>query len=704
MSRLFLALILAAGALFAGEGKWTPRQILELDRAWLKQQGLELPPGKLWDPARGTGLLAAAVNIGGCSAAFISDTGLIITNHHCLFSVVQEHSTPQNDIIAKGFLARSLSEELPSKTTRVTVPRAFTDVTAEILAAVPANADDLERFNAIEAKQKQCVAACEKRPATRCQVAAFDGGMQYVLVETAELADIRLVYAPPRSIGEYGGDVDNWMWPRHTGDFAIARAYVNGAPYRPEFHFPVAKQPLAPGDFVMVLGYPGLTYRALTAAEMAERRDLFFPRRIDLFGEWIRILEESTANSPGGAIAVASNVKSLRNVYKNAQGQLAGFARGRILEKQRAAEDAVLQWAAGQPKHRGALAAREGLLALVNEQRATWERDFLLTAIPAGPKSLYLGTTLVRAANERQKPDAGRDPDYMERNLPRLGERLAREQKNYYAPADKALFESFVRRALALPPGQRIEAIDRHFRGAADPQAIRARIDALYAGTAVLALDERQKMFTESPDALRARRDPVLDLAFELDRELQDLKQRRDRWQGTVSRLRPQWRAAVIAHAGRPVAPDANGTLRVSLAHVKGYAPRDAVVYQPQTTLSGVLEKHTGEDPFDVPESIRAAARGRRFGQWLDPRLKDVPVNFLADGDTTGGNSGSPVVNGRGELVGVNFDRVWENVANDFGYNPDIARNVSVDVRYMLWILDQVENADALLKELGVRR
>lgn len=214
-------------------------------------------------------------------------------------------------------------------------------------------------------------------------------------------------------------------------------------------------------------------------------------------------------------------------------------------------------------------------------------------------------------------------------------------------------------------------------------------------------------MFEESAEQLRARRDPLLDLAFALDRELLGWKEREDRYKGAVSRLRPRWQRAVIAHgahAGRPVAPDANGTLRVSFAHVKGYSPRDAVRLEPRTTLSGVVEKHTGEEPFDVPEAVLAAAPAAPRSRWADPALEDVPVGFLADADTTGGSSGSPVLNGRGELVGVNFDRVWENVANDFGYLPDVGRNVSVDVRYMLWMLDalQGEAAAGLFEELGL--
>ena len=245
------------------------------------------------------------------------------------------------------------------------------------------------------------------------------------------------------------------------------------------------------------------------------------------------------------------------------------------------------------------------------------------------------------------------------------------------------------------------DQIETFLDGAREPGAIRAKVDDLLARTRVTDLDERKKMFDQSEEQLRGRRDPLLDLAFALDAELRALKERDDRFQGAISRLRPRWQRAVIAHAGKPVAPDANGTLRVTFAHVQGYSPRDGVWMRPQTTVSGVAAKDTGEEPFNAPRELLAAAPQAPRSRWADPKLKDVPVAFLADADTTGGNSGSPVVNGKGELVGLNFDRVWENVANDFGYNPEVARNINVDIRFFLWLLKDVQHADSLLKELG---
>ena len=677
---------LAAGLARGEEGKWTPQQLLQFDPAWLKQQGLEVPVSRLWNPARGTGLLAATVSTGGCSGGFVTATGLFLTNHHCLFGIVQEHSRPGRDLITDGFVAQTREQELPGKTMRITVPHRFTDVTTAVQAAAAGRASDLEASKAVEAKQKALVAECEKAPGMRCNVAVFDGGLQYVLVESLELTDIRLVYAPPRAIGEFGGEPDNFRWPRHTGDFAMARAYKDGKPYQPEFYFPIAGTGVKAGDFVMVMGYPGRTMRSMTSAEMANERDYRFGLRGEVYGEWIRLLEETTKGNAQGTIAVAATLKTLNNNHTNAQGQLAGLARGHIIEKQKAADDAVVAWAAKQAAPAKALGAKQELDRLAAERRAVATRDFLFQAIRPGAVALRVATSLVRLAAERAKADAERDPEYMERQWKALRNTMEREQQSFFRPADEAMLAHWLARAGKLGGGERIAAVAGKSR---------ADVAAWYEATKVTELAERLKMFDETTEQLRARKDPMLELAFALEPELRQWQKDTQTYDGAVARLRPEWRRAVIAHAGKPVAPDANSTLRVSIAHVKGYVPRDGVVYTPQTTLAGMIEKHTGEDPFEVPGFILEAAK--------KTSAEKVPLDFLSDADTTGGNSGSPVINGRGELVGLNFDRVWENVANDFGYNPDVARNVSVDMRFFVWLLRDVQHADNILGELGVR-
>jgi hypothetical protein len=701
ITRACVCVVLLALPAAAEEGKWTPQQVLEQGPAWVKSQGFGLPLDRLWDPKTGGGLLANAVQLPGCSGSFISSEGLLITNHHCVVGILQEHSTPQANLGRDGYLARARAGEKHAKGYRVQVPRAFRDVTAEVLASVPGGADDLARFKAVEAKEKALVAECERQPDTRCQFATFDGGLFFTLTEFEELKDVRLVYAPPEMVGNYGGEVDNWSWPRHSGDFALLRAYANGQPYRPRYWFPVSTEGVKEGDAVAVLGYPGRSYRSWIADEMAEREARWFPTVRDTYGEWIEILRRAGATSPAVAIAVEDDLRGLENTKKNAEGQIAGLRRGRIVEKQRAADEKVKASAAKGSSAREVLDAYDGLRALNDQRLQTWDRDFLLDLIQRGPRALRWPAQLARRSTEAQKPDAEREPGYMERDITRMRDQVERDQKRYVEPVDKALVTSWIEKALALPQAQRLKPIDDLF-GGRDGEALVKRIDEIYASSRVFDLATRKTMFDETPDALRARRDPLVDLGFALDAERLALKARRDVAAGATLRLRPVWRRAVIAVAGRPVAPDANGSLRVTFGRVAGYAPREAVRMAPHTSLAGVIEKHTGQDPFDAPARLREAFAAKKFGRWVDPALGQVPVDFLATCDTTGGNSGSPAIDGKGRLVGVNFDRVWENVANDFGYNPEIARNVNADVRYLLWMLEELEGATGLLEELGV--
>ncbi|HEY6323455.1 MAG TPA: S46 family peptidase [Thermoanaerobaculia bacterium] len=757
-------LLCGGGVAGAVEGKWTPEQVLDHDPAWLRSLGLELPPARLWGHGGG-GLLEAAVRVGGCSASFISAEGLLITNHHCAFGILQQHSTPERDLITRGYLASGRGEELTGANVRVTVPHRTTDVSGAVEAAAAlAGGDDLARYQAIEHQKKELVAACERQEGAatrRCEVAAFDGGVRYQLIESLEYPDVRLVYAPPRSVGDFGGEVDNWSWPRHSGDFALLRVYAGpdgrpapqaaaNQPLRPPHFFPLAAHGVRPGDFVMVAGYPGLTFRSLTAPEMRERAELYFPRRAELLRGWLDIMAAASERSAAARIALADRIKGLGNAEKNARGQIAGLRRGHVLARKEAADREVLAWAAspagraapagaasGATSSAGAaspaIAAYQELSRLVERRQATWERDFLLGVARLGPKPLDLAMTLVRQAREAAKPDLEREPPYMDRNRDRLREGLRRDQARIDLPAEGALLADLLARFAALPETARVPAVERLLaglpeapgapaaggggtdaggRGTSPPRfdraalaAIAARATAIVAGSRVTDLEERMKMLDESEQRLLARHDPLLDLAAGLDDALREADEREHRFSGAVSRLRPAWQRAVAAHAGKPLAPDANGTLRVSFAHVQGYSPRDGIEMEPQTRVAGVLEKQTGKEPFDAPEALLAAAARAPASPWSDPWLHDVPVCFLADADTTGGSSGSPVLNGRGELVGVNFDRVWENVANDFGYDPEVARNVSVDVGYLLWVLSTLEGEAArpLLRELGSR-
>ena len=399
---LTLSAVLLASSVLAGEGKWTPQQVLAQGPAWVKAQGFGLPLERLWDEKAGGGLLANAVQLPGCSGSFVSADGLLITNHHCVSGILQEHSTPQANLTRDGYLARSRSDEKKAGAYRIQVPRAFRDVTKEVLAAVPGSADDTARFFAVEAKQKALVAECERQPDTRCQFAEFDGGLFFTLTEFEEIKDVRLVYAPPLGVGNYGGEVDNWSWPRHTGDFSLLRAYKDGQPYRPRYFFKVSTRGVREGDAVAVLGYPGRTYRAWIADEMAEREERYFPGLRDLLGEWIGIMQAEGARSPEAAIAIADDLRGFENTQKNAEGQIAGLRRGRLVEKQRAAEERVKAWAA--KKTRGARPRSPRATASRTQKRRAWRRGSATSSSTWSPEAR--GPSLAAALARR---DRGRE-------------------------------------------------------------------------------------------------------------------------------------------------------------------------------------------------------------------------------------------------------------------------------------------------------
>lgn len=711
----------SSSATRATGGKWTPEQILAHDPAWLRELGLELDPRELWRP-EGGGVLEAVVQLNEASASssvysssFVSPDGLLLTTHHCIFGLLQEHSSLGNDLLADGFLAADRSEELVGTTTSAAVPYRFEDVTAAIEGAVAPGVDDSARYRAIDRKKKELVTTCEGKGGRRCRVAVYDDGVRYVLIESLEFRDVRLVYAPPRRVGDYGGKVDFWSWPRHSGDFALLRVYAGpdnqpaeaaeeNRPYRPRRHLQLSLDGVRQGGFVMAAGYPGITYRSRVAEEMAERTEDYLPRRIGLYRDWRTILEATSADDGEAATLLTGRLNMLSTGEKNLVGKARGVERGGLLAKKRALEAKVLAWATEREEHRAAVEAHRELTAGVRAKRRTHGlRDFLLQQLHYGPLHLMSAVRLTRWAQEREKPDLERRERYQERHRKMVRRSEALVQKRLHPPTERRLLEDFLGRMYEagmpavlslIPDAGSLDGQDR-------VAAYRAATDRLLAETKVLELSERMAMFDESVEELRARRDPLLDFAFELNREIADMVVRRDAWIGALTRLRPVWRRAVEAYLERPLAPDANGTLRVSLAHIEGYRPRDGVWMEPRTRLAGVVEKHTGDDPFDAPPWVLEGAADAPKSRWADPELGDVPVCFLSTGDITGGSSGSPILDGRGRLVGVNVDQVWENVANDFGYDPSLSRNICADVRFLLWLLERTPGSEALLEELG---
>ena len=696
-------------------GMWMPAQ-LAAQAETLRRAGFALDPAVLTDPTAFP--LGAVVSLGGCSASFVSPDGLIITNHHCVTRYLQENSTPQENLLSDGFLAKSREEERSGgPLARVYVTRAFKEVTDEVLGGLEA-VDAAERYKKIGERRKALVGACEAgKPEARCQVASFYEGARFFQIEQLEIRDVRLVYAPHAGIGVFGGEIDNWRWPRHTGDYSFLRAYVGAdgkpadfaagnVPYKPPHHLKVASEAVKPGDFVMVAGYPGRTSRLKTAGEAAEAAEWYYPRQIAMYDEYIAVLEAAGKDRPDVAIKAASRLRGLNNYRTNFKGMLDGLVKGKLAEERARIEGELQAWIDGDAGRKAKYGDVLAQIQAINDASAkTRDRDAAHDEIVRASQLLGAAETILKMADERGKPDAERAAGYQARDFADLEKRMIALDKTYDPDLDRAVMRLFLSRAAALPAEQRPASLGAIVgKGEPDAAAIERALDKLFKGTKLSSAEERVRLLTKAtPAQLKASKDPFMRLALALRPISDGMNKERDARQGAMAGLRPRYIEALVAFSGKDVAPDANSTLRVTYGSVRGYRPRPgAPLYRPFTVVSEMVAKHTGSEPFAAPQRLLDAVKAQKFGPYVDPALGEVPVDFLADLDITGGNSGSATLNARGELVGVVFDGNYEAMASDWIFLPEITRSIHVDIRYALWIMDAVDGADHLLREMGV--
>ncbi|WP_190282343.1 S46 family peptidase [Thermomonas sp. XSG] len=692
---------------------WVPQQLPEIAGP-LKKAGLKLDPKQL---ANLTGdPMGAVVSLGGCTASFVSPQGLVATNHHCAYGAIQLNSTAEKNLIRDGFNPATPADELSAgPNARIYVLEDITDVTADAKAAMAAaGSDPVARADALEAFEKKTTSACEADAGYRCRVYSFMGGNTYRLFKNLEIKDVRLAYAPPASVGKFGGDIDNWMWPRHTGDFSFYRAYVgkdgkpaafskDNVPYQPKHWLKIADKPLGAGDFVMVAGYPGRTDRYALAAEFENTQAWRYPAISKAYKDQIALVEAAGKDNPDIAVKYAATMAGWNNTSKNFDGQLEGFARNDVLGFKRREEAAVLGWLQGQGEAgKPALDAHATLVKLVDDAKRTQERDLVLGSFN---RSGVLGAavSLYRLAIEKQKPDAERESGYQQRDLPVIEGSLKQMERRYVAAMDRQLQQYWLDRYVALPAEQHVAAVDGWLGGsdkAAADKAL-ARLD----GSKLGSLEERLKWFNADKAAFEASTDPAIQYAVAVMPTLMDMEKKAKAVYGTALQARPLYLQAMADYKkskGEAVYPDANSSLRITFGTVKGYTKLDGSVQQPFTLLEQVAAKETGAEPFDNPKALLDAVAAKRHGGLADKRLGTVPVNFLSDLDITGGNSGSPVLDAQGKLVGLAFDGIQEAVASNWVFEPVMTRMISVDQRYMRWIMQEVMPSPQLLQELGV--
>ncbi|MCS6158919.1 S46 family peptidase [Shewanella baltica] len=699
----------------ADEGMWQPHQLPAMADE-LKAKGLEIDAKSISKLTEFP--MNAVISLGGCTASFVSPKGLVVTNHHCAYGAIQYNSTPEKNLLQDGFLAKTFADELPATPgSRVYVTEDVTNVTERVKGGLEGKVGSAF-YQGVESQEKALVAECEKEDGYRCQVYSFHGGLEYYLVKQLEIRDVRLVYNPAASVGKYGGDVDNWMWPRHTGDFSFYRAYVSKAgkpadfssdnvPYEPKSFLKVSAKGVSDGDFVMVAGYPGRTNRYRTANEVQNQFEWAYPEGKLLRERFIEIIKDTALEGSDERIKYESQIASLANYAKNFTSMIEFYGKSTMLADRKAREAELAAWIAKdssrEAKYGKTLAELDALIA---KSKAHQERDMILSYI-GSTTMLPTARSLYRLANEKQLPDMQREPGFQERDMTRLKASMERIDRRYAPSVDKAVLFDMLKRYAALPEDKRLPALDKAF--GIDKKFNEAKLsktlDKMYAKTELGKKDVRLAWMDKSVADFKASKDPFIQFAVAMyDTDMAEEKKEKE-LDGELMKVRPQYMDAIIAYnleQGKPVYADANSSLRVTVGHVKGYSPKDGLVAVPFTRLEGIVQKDTGVDPFDAPKKELELIKQKQYGDFYVKAIDSVPVNFLSTLDTTGGNSGSPTLNGRAELVGLLFDGVYESIIGDWAYDDNINRSIQVDSRYMLWVMKYLDHADNLLAEMEI--
>lgn len=724
MTPILLVMALQAQA---NEGMWRPEQIPQLTEE-LEAMGVKAPEKFA---ALDQAPLNAIVDMDHCSGAFVSADGLVATAYHCISDALQYASKPGEDLFEGGFHAPTREEERsagPTLVLKVTV--SVEDVGQQVLAGTRKLEGKL-RFDQIAKNQRDIVARCEADAGLHCEVASYGQGAEYQLVKQVELRDVRLVYAPPLDVGYFGGDRDNWQWPRHSGDFAFVRVYADkdnvsdhfatdNRPYAPAGWLPVATTGPKPGDSVMVAGYPGGTFRWRTAAEFDFAQEDDYPRRVRTARDVLAVLQLQVDRWPDLSSKVAPHAFNLNNDVQYLDGNLQAFRRSGLQSRKWAFEQDLGAWIAADPLR----AERFGdvldtVHRLQAEEAATAERDHVAGELRDASVMLESALTLYELALESRKADKQRRAGFQNRDRPDIAARFEAMDAGYDERVDRALLRYFLLRATELPSGLRIAELDawleREGSGTAE-QRVDAALAKLYAHEELSDVAKRRALMETSPWFLLQSGDPWFKLAEALYPYFERTRRQHETRQAEWMSVRPRYIAAVQEFVPtRPrylptvgqFAPglfyhDANGTLRVTFGRVDGYNPRDGLIAAAHTTVSGIREKATAS-PYEAPGVLLAAIDGGEWGPYADPKLGEVGVNYVTTLDTARGSSGSATIDAQGRWVGLIFDGNYESMAADWVFDDRITRSIHTDAAYVLWYLDAVAGADGLLTELGLK-
>jgi hypothetical protein len=716
MRKFLIGLILCLSVLrsSADEGMWLPLLLGQQVYNDMVKKGLKLSKEQLYSINKASVKDAIIIFSGFCTGEIVSNEGLIFTNHHCGYDAIAAASSVENNYLKNGFWAKSKKEEIPSQGLYAEFLLRIEDVTKEVEEAAQ-GATGTDRT----AKVQAAIAAINKRysdstKSINARVSSLFRGNQFLVFVYQRYNDVRLVGAPAESIGKYGGDTDNWEWPRHTGDFSIFRVYANSAaqpadyspqnvPLKPKYFLPVSLKGVKEGDFAMIWGYPGSTNRYETSMGIKQKIDIDNPTLVKLRDMRLKYMFEEMKKDPKVKLQLAGDYASIANYWKFYDGESKQLVKYDVYNQKKKQEDVYIAWAKGKPEFESVFT--EWPKAYEAWRPYSKHRVFINEGILGSPLIAFASSLIqVENAIVKQGGSAG-----ISRAVAAADEARKEFMKNENIPSDRnilaAVLEMYYNEVdKSQHPIGFFETIKGSYGDLKDPNTYRKYAADVFANTIILN-DTKWKAFVTTPDATALQADPAFAIASAFVKNWQSKYlpyfQAFNAKNNEFSRLYLKGIMQKDSVKAKMMYPDATFTMRMSYGQVKPYKPRDGVSYDYVTTMKGVLEKYKpGDYEFDLPQQVLELARKRDYGQYIDKQRNDLVVGFITTNDITGGNSGSPVINGNGELIGLAFDGNYEALSHKIAFDKDLNRTICVDVRYVLWCIDKVGNAQNIINEL----